>query len=300
MAIHVKCSGLPASWINGWLAAVGATVLDGRLKLHWTADAEPLAVLSAVNIDPVEVLVQSWPSTEVLNALPIAQHWNEAGELQRTVPVGAFVARARAVRSHPNSWALSSTLTDLCVDENGVVSHAPFDPAGPGTIKWLHHRLMKVHERLDPSVARIQDSLVGRAIRVQNNGLGFDQTRLGSLSDKTSKWIDPFVEVLAFFGLSILPVRGPGVDKRLDRSANVRARQRGWLKTPESPNKRRFHWPAWHQSLDNTGIDAIMDLWKPSQTSSWPLVGVHAGWRSLQFEPMASADPTRAFGAERL
>ena len=33
---RVTCPGLPASWINGWLAAVGATVLDSRIRLHWT------------------------------------------------------------------------------------------------------------------------------------------------------------------------------------------------------------------------------------------------------------------------
>ena len=46
---------------------------------------------------------------------------------------------------------------------------------------------MKLHEQLEPSVARIRDSLAGRASRVQGDGLGFDQTRLGSLSDKTSQ-----------------------------------------------------------------------------------------------------------------
>ena len=37
-------SGLPAEWINGWLAAVGATVLDARIRLHWMTDGVPLAV----------------------------------------------------------------------------------------------------------------------------------------------------------------------------------------------------------------------------------------------------------------
>ena len=44
---QVPCPGLPADWINGWLAAVGATVLDARIRLHWTTEGTPLAVLSA-------------------------------------------------------------------------------------------------------------------------------------------------------------------------------------------------------------------------------------------------------------
>ena len=41
---RVTCPGVPASWINGWLAAVGATMLDSRIRLQWTADRTPVAV----------------------------------------------------------------------------------------------------------------------------------------------------------------------------------------------------------------------------------------------------------------
>ena len=83
-----------------------------------------------------------------------------------------------------------------------------------------------VARRVGPE--RIRDSLTGRAGRVKDNGLGFDQTRLGSQADETSIWIDPVVEVLAFFGLALLPVRGRGADRQLDRFADTRERQRGW------------------------------------------------------------------------
>ena len=297
---QATCPGLPAEWINGWLAAVGATVLDARIRLHWTTDGVPIAVLSAAEIDPVDALVESWPDTVLLSDLPIAENWKGTGSLRRKVPVEAFVERARVARGHRYSWTLSSTMTDLCVDKNGEVTHAPFDPAGPGTIKWLHYRLMKLHQQLEPSAARIRDSLAGRAIRVQGNGLGFDQTRLGSLSDETSIWIDPVVEELAFFGLALLPVRGGGTDRRLDRRADVRGRQRGWRQTPARQDARRFHWPAWRQPLDSAGIDALMDAWNPERKPTWLRVGVHAGWRSVQFDPRGSADTTRAFGGERL
>ena len=296
---QVTCPGLPGAWINGWLAAVGATVLDARVRLHWTVDGAPLAVLSAAEVDPVAALIESWPDAGLLSGLPIAENCNDAGEMRRKVPVEAFVARARVARRHQYSWTLSSTMTDLCVDENGEVEHAPFDPPVPKGLT-LHQRLTSVHKKVKLSVARIRDSLAGQAVRVKDNGLGFDQTRLGSLSDKTSIWIDPLLEELAFFGLAILPVRGRGTDRTLDRYADVRERQRGWRKTPGSRDPRRFNWPAWRQPLDSAGIDALMDAWKPESRATWLQVGVHAGWRSVRFEPRGSADTTRAFGAERL
>ena len=297
---RVTCPGLPAAWINGWLAAVGATVLDSRIRLHWTTDGTPLTVLSAEDVDPVAAVVASWPDKTLLADLPIAVHWKGAGQLQRKVSVDAFAARAQAARSHRHSWALSSTMTDLCVDENGEVAHAPFDPAGPGTIKWLHHRLMKVHGKLKPSIERMRDSFSGRAARTQDSGLGFDHTRLGSQADYTAVWVDPVVEVLAFFGLALLPVRGAGIDSRLSRVSDARERQRGWLRTAGSGRNRRFIWPAWRQPLDCAGIDALMDVWTPHDRAAWSRTGVHAAWQSVQFEWRGSADTTRAFGAEQL
>lgn len=297
---EVTCPGLPAPWVNGWLAAVGATVLDSRIRLHWTTDGTPVAVLSAVNVDPVTALAESRPDLVQLSDFPIAEHWKGAGRVGRKVAVEAFVSRARAARGHPYSWTLSSTMTDLCVDSNGEVAHAAFDPAGPGTVKWLHHRLMKIHRQVETSSERFRDSLTGQADRVKDNGLGFDQTRLGSLSDVTSQWTDPIVEELAFFGLAILPVRGQGSDRQLDRNANMEVRQKGWRKTPGSQEPRSFYWPAWRQPLDCAGIDALMDAWNPGKKSAWLRLGVHAAWRSVGYKTNNPADPTRAFGAGRL
>ena len=129
---EVICPGIPASWLNAWLAAVGATVVDSRIRLRWTTGRTPAAVLVADEVDPVEALAASWPDREMLAALPIAERWGDTPRLPRRVSVDAFKARARAARGNPFSWTLSSTMTDLSLDENREVAHAPFDPAGPG------------------------------------------------------------------------------------------------------------------------------------------------------------------------
>ena len=281
---EVPCPGMPASWLNAWLAAVGATMLDSRIRLRWTGKA-PIAVFCADGVDPVAALAAAWPDEQLLGDLPIAEHWSDAPPLPRKVSVDAFVARARAARGHPYSWALSSTMTDLVLEENGDVVHAPFDPAGPGTTKWLHHRLQKVHREVEPSVDRLMDTFAGRAVRVKDNGLGFDLTRMGSQADSSDKSVDPVVEVLAFFGLSLLPVRGAGPNRPL-------AVQRGW-------RHRRFTWPAWISPLNHAGIDALLDVWKPDE-GAWSRTGVHAAWQSVRFRPRATADPTRGYGSERI
>ena len=298
-----ECPGLPADWINGWLAAVGVTVLDVRIRLRWSAHDTPVAVLSAADVDPIDAIVQSWPDAAVLLDMPIARDWRQTNQpMERKVHVDVFRQRARMARQHPHSWTLSSTMTDLQVEKQGDVEHAPFDPSGPGTTKWLHDRLIGLQKLPDLSAGRVQDSLTGQAVRAQHNGLGFDHSRLGSLADQTKIWVDPVVEVLAFFGLAVLPMRANGVDKRLAPRADGRSRQRGWRRGQgRGEEARRFAWPAWTQPLDCHGIDALLDAWVPGDKSAWPLLGVRAGWRTVGFKPRGGqSDPTKAFGKERL
>ena len=295
------CPGLPASWVNAWLAAIGATVLDSRIRLHWTADDTPMAVLSSTEIDPVEALVKSWPNTAFLRALPIAQDWNGAGTLKRKVSVEQFAVRAKAARGHPHVWTLSSTMTDLSIDRNGEVAHAPFDPPAPRGVT-LHERLLKVHHLAGPVCEEaLRDSLLGKTNRVKANGLGFDSTRLGSLADTSDTYAEPVVELLAFFGLAVCPVRGRGADRRDGRRTDPDERQRGWRKAPGCNEARRFVWPAWQQPLDAAGVDTLLDAWNPFRSKqSWALLGVHAAWRSVEFKARAELDATRAIGSESL
>ena len=295
---RVTCPGLPASWINGWLAAVGATVLDSRIRLHWTGDRTPVAVLSADEVDPVAAVIESWPDTALLTDLPIAEHWRSAGQLRRKVSVEEFAARVKAARGHRHSWALSSTMTDLYVID-GDVAHAPFDPPAPKG-STLSSRLLRVHEKVEPTIERLMDSFMGRAARVQDNGLGFDLARLGSQSDATKSWIDPVVEMLAFFGFAILPMRGAGIDRLRNRRSDDRERQRGWLKTGVTDQERRFMWPAWRQPLDWAAIDALMDAWNPDRKTTWPGTKIHAAWQTVSLKRENLLDPTKGFGSERL
>ena len=297
---NMKCPGLPANWLNGWLAAVGATVLNEDIRLQWTEEPTPVAVLSIENGGLAESVLASWPSRDVLNDLPVAEYWRETGPMGRRVSVDTFASRARHARGHPHCWSLSSTMTDLSVEEDGEVAHSPFDPSGTGPMKWLHHRLVVAHSYVTAPERQVRATLAGQGTRVRRSGLGFDISRLGSLADDSDGWVDPVVEVLAFYGLAVFPVRGVGGDARLGPASRRAAVPRGWIRDAEPGQELRFVWPAWRQPLDQAGIDALFDIWQPRRRASWPLVGVHAGWRSVRYRSRGRTDPTRAFGAERL
>ena len=60
---EVTCPGLPGAWINAWLAAVGATVLDARVRLQevaipqrfrWPAWGQPL------DSNGIDALLDAW------------------------------------------------------------------------------------------------------------------------------------------------------------------------------------------------------------------------------------------------
>ena len=291
--------GLPAAWLNGWLAAVGVTVLNERLRLGWTEGPSPVAVFTAGPGHPLDEIVKSWPERDLVDGLPIAEFWRGDGPMGRKVTVDTFASRVQAARGHRGAWALSSTMTDLAVYDDGSVAHAPLDPAGPGTIKWLHDRLLRVHALVTAPRRQIEGTLAGYGERVPVNGLGFDCTRLGSLADATGKHVDPVIETLAFFGLALLPVRGGGQDARLG-PASPRPVQRGWRATSQDSVARSFAWPAWRQPLDYAAIDALLDIWRPRNRTDWSRTGVHAAWRTVSYQARSSSDPTAAFGAVRL
>ena len=312
------CHGLPADWLNAWLAAVGATVLSETMRLRWTTDTVPVAALSVEgSTDPVDVLVESWPDDERLAAMPIARVWPDLRTLGRKVPTGAFVERAHAARSHADSWTLSSTMTDLHVDIDGEVAHARLDPPAPKGVT-LHDRLVRVHKAVRPTEARIRASLDGTWPRNNMNGLGFDLTRITSQADGSKTTVDPAIEVLAFFALSLLPVRGNGVDLTGHRSRTRDSeRQRGWQERESRDGDQLcFRWPAWREPIDLAGIDALLDIWHRSLLSGralrrssngppfdrrlWDRLGVQASWQTISYTRRDRLDATRGYGSERL
>ncbi len=297
---EVSCPGLRADWVNAWLAAVGATRLEPRLRLRWTADSLPRAVLCADDADPVGLLAQAWPVRREIEGLSIARTWGDTPTVPRKVPIRSFRERARAARAHLSAWTISSTMTDLDVDRKGEVAHARFDPPAPKGLT-IHDRLVGVHRQVTPTVERLAESLDGKAARVQNNGLGFDIARLASQADASVRMVDPVIEVLAFHGLALLPVRGTGTDRHISKLDRSSVRQRGWHRVglANGQTEHSFLWPAWTQLLDFNGIDALLDIWNWKRPSSWRGVGIHGGWRTVRYRHKG-AESTRGYGSERL
>lgn len=313
---RVECPGLPASWLNGWLAAVGLLTLEPRLRLSWTSDPEPIAVITASDgTDPMTTAVDAWPSLDRIQAMPTAEHVEGADPMLRTVSVEVFQQRAELARQHVDSWTLSSTLTDLCVDvatsEDATVRSANlYSKRGPGSIGALHDRLLRSFSMVSEPSETVMATLGGYGARVKANGLGFDVTRISALADSSDTMVDPVIEVLAFFGLRLLPMRGEGIEvgKSAPRS-RFAARQRNWSLDLKERRALRMTWPAWTQPLDSAGIDALLDIWSEAnerRTRGEPTsralsrLGVHAAWQTTSFVARTGKEPYDGFASKRL
>ena len=312
---EIECPGLPADWLNSWLASIGLLVLEPRLRLRWTPDATPIAVLSADGeTDPLSLAAHSWPQMERLAVMPIAEHLEGLPDMKRTVPLEVFRRRAEFAREQPDSWTLSSTVTDLCVDvaADHTVRHAPLDPKGPGPIKWLHHRLTRSYTMVEHPSGAVVATLEGRGRRVVDNGLGFDASRISGLADSAAKLVDPVIEVLAFFGLRILPMRGDGVEiGKSGTRKRFATRQRCWhLNTTQPSWTPHMKWPAWKQSLDYPGVDSLLDLWsrlmeqntrgRAVSRTELSRLGIHAAWQTRSYQERGKGDTTVGFASARV
>ena len=311
----VECPGLPANWLNAWLAAVGVLVLEPRLRLSWTLESSPIAVLTAEgDEDPLSLAADAWPQPERLDSMPIANKIKGQPDMGREVPIEVFRSRAEYAREHPDAWTLSSTLTDLYVDvaSNRTARRAQLYATGPGSIKWLHYRLVKIHTAVENPFEAVKASLKGHGNRVKDNGLGFDATRIGGLADEAARLVDPVIEVFSFFGLRLLPMRGDGVEGGKSATRNrLAARQRCWsLDRMRSQNVLHMTWPDWEQPLDLSGVDALLDLWSDLSERSargrrvsraaQSRLGVHSAWRTLRYNKRGSLDNTVGLSSTRL
>ena len=89
---EVTCPGLPGAWINAWLAAVGATVLDARVRLQEVAIRNASAGRLGVSRSTVTASTRSWmPGTLILDSnleCPDTPIWADLAVRGVTMPIG--------------------------------------------------------------------------------------------------------------------------------------------------------------------------------------------------------------------
>jgi hypothetical protein len=270
-------AGLPADWLNGWLAAVGVTVLLPNTRLGWTDDPIPFARFDGPP-DLPSALWAALPSRDDLSRLATAGH-------ERRVSLDAYRTAARSARSAPRGadWSLGSTLSDLRepLPLDGCL-HSPLDPGAPRGITFTE-RVVACRDAVKDA-DQIAASLDGTGRRVVGMGLGFDVRRMRTGEQTAKLWIDPVVEMLAWAGMAFAPFRGNG----------FKCRARGW-------GTGGFGWCAWSPMLGRWAIDTLLDELAAVGPTPASLVrlGVTGRWESVAFEASPS-DATRAFGSRRI
>lgn len=276
-----EARALEANWINGWLAAIGVALLVPGVRLRWSDHPMPRAIFESQS-PLLPTLAEAFPTPEDIAELSNARTLpNVGGELPRKVAPGQFSVRA-AVARRTGDAGLSSSVTDLHVVEAEGCDHSPLDPPVPkGLTLW--QRLASCRSAMEPTETRLSESLSGTGHRVKSNGLGFDARRLLASSDPNGdKWVDPVVEVLAFCGLAMLPVRGDG----------LRSHARGWTGRPTLVGS--FRWPMWSDPLPAAAIDALLDLY---WSGRWE---APVAFESVPYRSRGSSDVTRAYAARRV
>lgn len=272
----VEARGLPADWLNAWLAAIGVTVLLPDVKLSWTSESRPTARFWVDDPDDFFTRLDlALPDDESLASTAIAPRPpGAAGEMRRKVNLGTYRDRARMVRkSHDPS--LAAALTDLVeLDGGESVASGPFNPPVPKGVT-LAERAISCAMLVEEKGLAARATLEGNASRQLGNGLGFDPRRLSAAAQKTDNFVDPVLELLTFVALSLFPVRGTG-----RKSPN----QRCWVGRPTQPGA--FKWSAWSVPLDKWGIDAMLDA---------PELFDGPRWESVPYKPSTASDPTRAY-----
>lgn len=271
-----------ADWLNAWLAAIGATVLVDGLELAWTDDPLPAARFRLAGDEEVPAAIAAaMPTPDEVDRLAIARHLEGSVEFGRKVTLETYQSRA-AVARECGDWTLSATVTDL-VDlsrSNAEFGRSPFDaPAPGGETLW---KRLRACVAVGGGIEAVDASACGDALRSKMNGLGFDYRRILSPTDPNGDtFVDPVVEVLAFVGTLLVPIRGDG----------RRSLIRGWSRSPSRPGA--FTWPVWHRPRTAGGIDALLDEW-------WAGVSNRTAFESVPYMPQGTSDTTRGYGSRRL
>lgn len=317
-----ECSGLPASWPNAWLAAVGCTVLVEGMRLSWTDEADPVAVLSHNDTHPLDALVNHWPTPQRFNKMALAVLFNiksEAGNPgESVIEVGAF-RDAMSDIATPDKRSLSGFYCDQDTEET---------KNGPAcATSWFFHHgkpgattLKTCLDKVSDGVAKVSDICGLRDSLLQafngtpqlddQQGLAFDGRRKPRNNHPdASEQVSPIVELLSFWGVSVLPLRGQGTAAK--NSHSLRPTQRC-----QSGHVLRY--PTWdhasgldHQAgLDRWGIDALLTHWErlwdrcdnsstPNGQSLEPLQ-IRTGWEAETLRPSADNDRARGLHASRI
>ena len=229
-----EAPGLPADWLNGWLAAIGVTVLIPSARLRWTDDGVPSALFEADEPDDLAKRVadalptpQTLARSVIARTLPATRH-----DFSRNVTLAAFRERA-VVERRVGEGNLAASVSDLSADlkpEN--LEHGAFDPPAPrGETLWSRATACALALAATDIAERVRATFEGSGRREALNGLGFDARRFpAGMHAARDVYADPVVELLAFAALPLFPTRGNG----------QRVRQRLW--TDSSTRRGAFQW----------------------------------------------------------
>lgn len=279
-----ECPGLPADWLNAWLAAIGATVLVEGLTLGWTNNVVPHAVLTLPgDRDPAETLQAQMMAIDISD-WPIERGLVGCEAVGLNLTIEQFRERANVARKHLNGWCLSSFYADGVIDQkrNVMVDKTPFLPGMPGKANTPSDRIAALLSSRDDF--DVDATLRGFGHRQQANGLGFDAERIGSAGDDSQLFVEPVLEIMALFGLSLFPAHG----------ARRQVRQRGW--TGRKTARGSFRWPTWRYSLDSAAIDAFLDNWHAAK----PSAEATSVFEVVPYQARGSNDTTRGFASHRV
>lgn len=290
MASSTLVPGLAGEWLNGWLAAVGVTVLLPGARLSYVEEGRMIARIELPDVVPLaEALCVALPSVDELEPLAIARP-----QISRRVTLADYQAAAGIARVR-RDFSLAATLSDLgLADPDKELAHSPFDPPAPQG-KTLWERLVRCCEALGTGAEReerVAASLAGRGARIEANGLGFDFRRLPAAALGSSQnRVDPVIECLAFFGLALFPVGGDG----------VRTQTRGWRWDPHA-RRTRFLWPTWRPALDRFAIDALLGTLfsKNFDEQSANRLGVLGVFQVVPYRSAGSSDVTSGYASRRI
>lgn len=282
--VLVEAPGLPADWLNAWLAAIGIASLLDEVKLSWSDEVVPHAIFTtATSIeDFTRKIAERLPKARDLESTAIARHHKDtSNDFERTVLVDTFRERAKIERKD-RGYLLAASVSDMSMRRDpDEIDHGPFDPPAPRG-ETLFSRAIKCAQLLGGDLKDLEDAvgqtLRGTFARIKANGLGFDCRRLSTGVQTSGRGsevhVNLVIELLALAALRHFPCRGDGYV----------VRQRGW--NASASRRGAFVWYTWQPPLDIWAIDALLDL--PERLTT------HA-WQSVPYRPSSSSDTTRAY-----